>query len=166
MRPADLAAVAVLADQVHIEHPEAPAVFAERLRLFPAGCFTLADGPAMMGYALAHPGRLGEPPPLDTLLGSLPEAADCLYLHDIALAPAATRQGYGADLVARLIELSAEYGFASVALVAVRASGPFWRRLGFHPVEVPSLRAKLASYGNDAAYMSRSVAKAKMPDGL
>ena len=166
MRRADLPVVTALADRIHVDHPEKPAIFAERLDLFPAGCCVLEQGAAVIGYAIAHPGRLGAPPPLDTLLVSLPEAADCLYLHDIALAPEAARQGHGAELVARMIELAAHQRLAAIALVAVRGSAPFWQRYGFRPSDAPAFRAKLASYGEDAAYMVRATAKNKMPDGL
>ena len=166
MRRADLAAVTALADRIHVDHPEQPAIFAERLKLFPAGCRVLAQDAVVVGYAIAHPGRLGAPPPLDTLLDGLPEAADCLYLHDIALAPEVARRGHGDELVARMIELAAQQGLAAIALVAVRGSAPFWQRHGFRVSGDATLRAKLASYGEDAAYMVRATAKSKMPDGL
>lgn len=166
MRAADLPAVIALAGRVHIAHPEAPDVFVERLELFPAGCFALDRGASLLGYAIAHPGRVGAPPPLNSRLGSLPDNANCLYLHDLALAPEARRRGYGADLLARMIELAARSSLDQLALVAVAGSGPFWHRLGFRPFEDAALRAKLASYGADAAYMVRAVRNVEMPDGL
>ena len=166
MRAANLPAVATLADRVHVEHPEAPAVFAERLDLFPAGCFTLAQGAAVIGYAIAHPARSDAPPALNTMLGKLPDDADCLYLHDIALAPEARHQGHGADLLARMVELARQHGLANLALIAVSGSGPFWRRLDFRPCENASISRKLASYGAEAAYMVRRLTRTKMPDGL
>lgn len=166
MRDADLPAVAALADRIHLAHPEAPEVFAERFRLFPQGCLALREDSAVVGYAIAHPGRLGAPPRLNTSLEELPERADCLYLHDIALAPEIARRGHGSDLMARLVELAIDIRLPCLALVAVGGSAPFWERLGFRAVDDPALRAKLASYGTGAAYMLRKVAPVRKPDGL
>lgn len=165
MRTADLPAVGALADRIHVEHPEDPEVFAERLKLFPEGCLALAKGSDVLGYTLAHPGRIGAPPPLNSLLGALPDAPDCLYLHDIALSPEVGRQGHGSAALERLIDVAERHGLATIALIAVRGSQPFWRRLGFRRVEDDALRAKLASYGADAVYMLRPT-EAEMPDGL
>ena len=45
-------------------------VFAERLRLWPAGCFVCADGGGgIIGYAVSHPWRRDDAPALDALLG-------------------------------------------------------------------------------------------------
>ena len=51
MLPADLSMTETIAEQVHPDYPEDPAVFAERLALFPAGCFMLGA----VGYLIAHP---------------------------------------------------------------------------------------------------------------
>ena len=93
MRHSDLAMVEAIAGRVHPGLPEAAAVFAERLTLFPDGCFLLEDqtGGTSLGYAVTHPGLIGHAPPLNSLLGALPDRADCLYLHDVALLPATRR---------------------------------------------------------------------------
>jgi GNAT superfamily N-acetyltransferase len=157
MTPADLPAVAALADEIHPAYPEQPAVFAERLRLFPEGCLILADGSLAVGYAISHPGLVDRPPPLDTLIGRLPEAADCLYLHDVAIAASVARQGHGTALLDRLSATAAAHRLPRLALIAVNNAAPFWRRLGFRPAETPLPAGKLASYGADACYMLRDV---------
>jgi len=157
MRPADLAAVTALADRVHVEHPEAPAIFAERLDLFPSGCLALAAGAEILGYAVAHPGRIGAPPALNTLLGQLPTDADCLYLHDVALAPEARGHGQGASLLPHIVATARRHCLARLALIAVAGSEPFWQRQGFRREDAPALGVKLASYGTDAIYMARAV---------
>ena len=54
MTEADLPAVQAMADRLHPHHPEAPAVFAERLALAPAGCRVLAAGATAAGLC-RHP---------------------------------------------------------------------------------------------------------------
>jgi GNAT superfamily N-acetyltransferase len=154
MRPADLAAVLDIAAVVHPDYPEDPAVFAERLALFPAGCLVLEN---FGGYLIAHPWRHAAPPPLNALLGALPVAADTLYLHDIALLPAARGHGLARAGVARVAALAKAEGLREVALVAVGDAGGFWAAQGFEALVLPELAGKLASYDSTAAYMRRAV---------
>lgn len=149
MRAEDLAAVQAIAEAVHHDFPEDISVFAERLRLAPAGCLML-DG---LGYLISHPWRLDAPPALNSPLGAIPPEADGWYLHDLALLPAARGTGAGRAAVARAIETAQAAGLARMALIAVGGSAPFWARQGF--VETPLPAAKLASYGEGARYMRR-----------
>ncbi|MFX9570760.1 GNAT family N-acetyltransferase, partial [Acinetobacter baumannii] len=71
---------------------ERPEIFVERLALFPAGSLIADRGGQPIGYAVAHPWLRGQPPALDSLLGAIPPGADCLYLHDVAILPAARGQ--------------------------------------------------------------------------
>ncbi|MCC7272285.1 MAG: GNAT family N-acetyltransferase [Alphaproteobacteria bacterium] len=156
MRPDDLDTVERIAALVHPAYPESAAVPRERLALFAEGCFMAEDAAeTAVGYAVAHPGLLGAPPALDTLLGRLPEAADCLYLHDVAMLSLARRGGFGRALLGILGAAAARHGLRHLALVAVNNSAPYWRRHGFADRVDPdgALAADLASYGGDAAYL-------------
>lgn len=156
MQPGDLPEVVRIAAAVHPpDLAEAPAVFAERQALYPQGAWMLTRGGTPLGYLLAHPWRTGTIPPLDTPLGVLPAGADCLYLHDIALLPAARGLGAAAAIVA---QLAAAATYPRLALVAVGGSARFWRGQGFVPVDRPELAAKLAGYGEGARYMERDLA--------
>ncbi len=143
MRAADLAAVEPLSEIIHPSFPEGPEIFAERLALSPATCFVLAN-PEIHGYLIAHPWS-GPPPPLNTLLGTLPKAPEHLYIHDLALLPSTRGQGHGATIVARLT--------GPIALVSIGNARPFWQAQGFHPAPLPA--EKLASYGPTGVYMRR-----------
>ncbi len=150
MTPADLLAVERVGAQVHASLPESAEVAAERLRLFPEGCLVTASG-----YVIAHPCRLGEPPALNSLLGALPDEANALHLHDVALLPAARGLGLGGAALRRVMAIAARREFAHVTLVAVHGTPPYWARSGF--VVAPATVA-VASYGADARYMVRAVA--------
>ncbi|WP_235471170.1 GNAT family N-acetyltransferase [Herbaspirillum hiltneri] len=156
MQESDLPAVTAIAAEVHPDYPESPAVFVERLRLFAAGCLIAADANGtVLGYAIAHPAVLGQPPALDSLLGELPPQADCLYLHDVALTEATRQSGLGGALVGYLRELAFAQGFACAALMAVNNSAAYWRRhsfISFARVDA-ALAKKIASYGSDAQYL-------------
>lgn len=154
----DLDAVKVLADTIHVNHPEDMHVFGERLQLYPQGCLVLAEGDRLIGYALTHPWRFGEPPPLNSKLGEIPSKATTYYVHDVALLPEGRGKGYAAQGVERLVEHAREAGFSNVSLVAVNKSQAFWEGLGFRTMAVPGLETKLLSYGPDAVLMTRSLA--------
>ena len=154
MWPGDVTAVKRLADRLHPGYPEDIAVLAERLTLYPAGCHVAErDDGGIIGYALSHPWLLGAPPALNAMLGSIPTTPDTYYLHDIALAETSRGQGIAGPVVEALKAHARGRQFATMTLVAVGYSRPFWERRGFRQVEDPSLTAKLATYGTAAAYM-------------
>ncbi|QOZ08821.1 GNAT family N-acetyltransferase [Bradyrhizobium sp. CCBAU 51765] len=160
-RPAhtsDLPAISAIAAQIHPDLPERPEVFAEKMRLYPDGCRVLVAGDEIAGYGLAHPWKQHQIPPLDRFLERLPEYADCLYVHDIAVLPD-RRGGVARAYVTGVAELARASGIATLALVSVYATRPLWERLGFRAVAADaSLQAKLACYGEGATYMLRDLA--------
>src|SRR5882672_10278811 len=83
----DLGVVNRIANETHKGLPERPEVFADKLRAFPDGCFILVSGGNVVGYALSHPWRLYDIPPLDSFLRSLPTAPTCFYIHDVVVTP-------------------------------------------------------------------------------
>lgn len=156
MTAADLPAVNAIAATVHAAYPEEPAVFAERLALHPDGCYVLDASGGLAGYLISHPWHLGQPPPLDTLLGALPAPASTYYLHDIALLPG-SRGGGAASAILATLACHAAALADNISLVAVGGTLPFWRRQGFAEVADPALDAKLKSYDDDACYMLRKL---------
>lgn len=154
----DLSQVHALADVIHVSHPEDFEVLAERQRLYPQGCLMLTEGEQAIGYTLTHPWRLGEPPPLNELLGELPAAPTTYYIHDVALLPVARGKGYAAQAANRLIAHARAAGFGNLSLVAVNRSQAFWEKVGFRVLTIAGLESKLASYGPDAVLMVHDLA--------
>jgi ribosomal protein S18 acetylase RimI-like enzyme len=152
MRPADLPAVHALGKRVHAAYPERPEIAAERLLLAPDWCRVLIGEGGVVGYMLAHPWRLGAPPPLDTLIHALPPQPDTLYLHDIVIDPA--RRGRGearAGLSALFAE--AEKSYPSVSLISIGGLTSFWETCGFGVGGAEASADVLRSYDADARYM-------------
>jgi GNAT superfamily N-acetyltransferase len=160
MTAQDLAQVRILADTIHVDHPEDAQVFAERLRLYPRGCLALDEGDRLTGYALTHPWHFGTPPALNSLLREIPRDATTYYVHDVALLPEARGKGYAAQAGERLARQARDSGFSNLSLVAVNNSQAFWERLGFRATSVPGLEGKLLTYGPDAVLMVRDLAQA------
>lgn len=153
MARADLAAVHALSRRVHPAYPEDREVFAERLLLYPGGCFVCEDGRRHLGYAISHPWLRQSVPALNARLLALPQPGDTYYIHDIALAPEGRGTGHGATIVDLLKRHARENGFGDITLVAVNRSTTFWQRHGFVAQATPALGKKSLSYGHEAAYM-------------
>ncbi len=152
---ADLDAVRRISAAAYPGLQERPAVFAEKLRLYPRGCLAYDRGGEVAGYLFSHPWTLGEAPALDGFLGGLAAAPDCYYVHDLALAPEARGHGAAAQAVARIFALAEGERLPAMALIAVNGAEGFWARHGFREASNPRLAAKLAVYGAGARYMIR-----------
>lgn len=159
MTAADIPTVDAIGEIVHPDFPEDIAVMENRFALFPAGCFVADAGGTAIGYAISHPSLIGRPAPLNHVLPALDAAADCLFLHDIALTEASRGFGLGRSLVPALITVARRTGFARLGLVSVNNSRAFWAAQGFTIFAGDELlAAKLASYEEEARYMILDVA--------
>jgi len=157
MTSTDMPAVRALADVIHPDFPEDAAVFADRLTLHPAGCFTLAGDASATGYVLSHPWHFGQPPKLNAILGRPGAVASTYYIHDLALLPAARKTGAAGAIVETLAAHARALRLPNMTLVAVNNSVHFWRRQGFDIVVDPDLERQLQSYDAQACYMSRDL---------
>lgn len=160
MRAADIPAVLRIADRVHPDYPEDEAVFVERLRLAPEGCFVLEMEGAqreLIAYLVSHPWLARRPPALNSQLLALPELPETFYIHDIALLPQARGSGAASSVVGQLAGMAKEAGYGTLSLVAVNGSTAFWRRHGFAEIDDPALAHKLRSYDDEAVFMERAL---------
>lgn len=153
----DLDAVSTIAAKVHPGFFETDAVLAEKHTLYRNGCYILEVAEKPAGYVLSHPWALGSLPALNTLLGGLPENPDTLYIHDLALLPVTRGVGAAGKIVAALTKHAEAMGFASMSLVAVNGSLPFWEKQGFVAQDRPELAEKLAAYEEAARYMVKAL---------
>lgn len=151
----DIPAVLAIAGQLHPELPERLEVLAEKRRLFPDGGRKLVAGGVMVGYGLAHPWRLNAAPKLNAFMEKLPAAADCLYLHDVAVLPEGRGRGATGAYVVYLEGLARKLGLGYLALVSVYGTVPLWEKLGFKTVLAGA--PPLPSYGPTAAYMLKAL---------
>jgi ribosomal protein S18 acetylase RimI-like enzyme len=152
----DVSSLARIAEKIHPGLPESNEVFAERVKLFPAGCLALTSCETnnLCGYAISHPIRYRQPPALDKLLEELPEDVNQYYIHDLAILPEFQGRGYANACMERLFEIAK--GYATTSLVSVYGTAPFWRRYGFKVVEMDrSLQIKLEDYGESAVFLER-----------
>jgi ribosomal protein S18 acetylase RimI-like enzyme len=153
----DLKAIGRIADEVHPGLPESPAVFAEKLQLFPQGCFVLAPHGHVTGYGISYPWMLDHIPSLDKLLGALPALPKCLFVHDVAIVPEARGRGSAGILMGILTHLAREHHLPCLALVSVYGTDALWSRHGFTVQPGSRFFEKLEPYGPSARYMTATV---------
>lgn len=153
--PTDLDAVQQIGNAIHPELPERPEIFAEKLSLFPKGCFVLARNEIVFGYGFSHPWLLNQIPKLNDFLLRIPLAPECLLIHDVAVLQQARGQGASRTLIGLLAEVANKRGIPYLALVSVYNSHLHWSRFGFELVSNDVLADKLKSYGETARYIVR-----------
>ncbi|WP_084545215.1 GNAT family N-acetyltransferase [Derxia gummosa] len=158
MREHDIPAVLAVQSACYTELvPESADAFLTKLAASPGTCWVaLGVRDRLLGYLVALPWRFDAPPALDLRDCRLPAEPDCLYLHDLAIAPHARGQGVADALVDAFVMCLRDLRLPRAALTAVQGSAAFWARHGFSPVDDGLLpAAKLASYGAGACYMTR-----------
>ncbi|UZD69453.1 GNAT family N-acetyltransferase [Brucella sp. JSBI001] len=156
MHEQDIAGVPAVANVVHLDFFEDEAVFRDRFKLYPAGCFVLARDTEILGYGISHPWKLDTVPALNAVLGELPDDTNTYYIHDIALLPDARSSGAATRVVELMATQAERDGFVTMSLVAVNGSQGFWEKKGFVVRDLPALEEKLKSYSDDALYMVRA----------
>lgn len=151
----DLDIINRIADEVHTSLPERPEVFAEKSKLFPAGCRKFVYKGKTVGYGFSHPWSLNSIPPLDTFLENLPEDPECIYIHDVVVLPQARGKGAAAAYISYLEHVASNLGIDTMALVSVYGTDRLWSRFGFRIAHSTEVDKKLSSYGPTAKYMIR-----------
>jgi GNAT superfamily N-acetyltransferase len=162
MRPDDIPAVYALSRRVHTDHPEREAVLAEKLTLFPAGCFVLeADGAGhggrIVGYAFSHPWVKDSVPSLDTFLTALPDQPTMYFIHDVTLDESMRGQGHAAKIVPVLVDAARGCGLTHMMLVAVNGAEVFWQSFGFSELDAALRTSVQERYGARATLMERNI---------
>ncbi len=136
--------------------PESAQSMGAKLAASPATCFVAQRAGDVIAYLLALPWRFDHPPHLDAPDCVLPDAPDTLYLHDLAVDPAARGSGASQALVKAFLTALTESGIGRASLIAIQGSAPWWEGHGFRAaLTTPTLDARLAGYGSDVRYMSR-----------
>jgi len=158
MAPRHLSQALTLQSQIYppfLVEPEA--AFASRLAVAAPYSLVATRGEALVAYLLAHGWPQGAPPPVGAVLDPAVRG-DALFLHDLAVSPAARGSGVGRALVDHAIARAAADGLRRAELIAVEGAASFWAGLGFAPGEVSAaLAAKVAGYGSSAQWMVRSI---------
>lgn len=134
-------------------------VYARRLTN-PANCSLVYERDGQVrAYLAAYRSLHGKVTLLHGDFESPRRPADTLYLHDMAVPPAHGGQGLAQALLERAWALARASGLRRSALVSVQDSQDYWARRGYvaQPLADARERSRLASYGEGAVYMMRSL---------
>ena len=135
------------------------ALIARRLGAAPETGWVAGHAGKVKAYLAAYPSVAGK---LTALHGEFEVAADAdtLYLHDLAVHPAASGLGLGPRLVRHAWAHAAKAGWRQSTLVSVQASVGFWERQGYAAMQPadPAQQARLATYPGTSIYMARRLA--------
>lgn len=160
LRPMCLADLpALLAVQRQCYRPEMnedDAIWRRRLSAATAFAWVAQIDRKVCAYLATYPSQLGKVTPLGGEF-VLSETADCLYFHDLAVAPSAAGNGLGVALVGQALQAARQRGLAHAALVCVQDALSFWQRRGFveYRALTPAGDAALSTYPGPARYLSR-----------
>jgi GNAT superfamily N-acetyltransferase len=159
MQPEDLSIVLDIQSCCHDDAKlESRHSFLAKLRASPGTSFIGLVAGESVAYLVAVPAMADSPPPLNRPDFSVPPGADALYLHDLAVHPAARGTGVAAVLIEAYFEAAQRSGVRLACLTAVNDAASYWARYGFQPTRlVESDLARLASYGEGAQYMSMRI---------
>lgn len=136
---------------------EDPAAFASRLGVPATYCLAAVRDGALVAYLLAHGWAKAAPPPVGAILNE-DVASEILFIHDLAVSPAARGLGLGRNLIDHALGLARHDGLGSAELIAVEGAASYWEAQGFaETAHSPSLVAKVAAYGRDARWMTRNI---------
>lgn len=134
--------------------------FASRLVVPASYCLAAVRDGALVAYLLAHGWASEAPPPIGTVLGG-DASGDILFIHDLAVSSAARGTGLGRRLVDHAADLAWRDGLRQAELIAVDGAAGYWRGLGFADGNPsPTLATKVAAYGAEARWMTRSIGSA------
>lgn len=123
----------------------------------PSTCFVATQHGRLAAYLFAVPWNVTCPPDLNSQYCDLPDVLDCMYLHDLAIAPFARGHHLGSRMFEHLLTHLPRYGFNQLCLVAVQGSAGFWMNHGFTKAKGnASLGRKLETYGDNAVFMVRT----------
>ncbi|WP_110456015.1 GNAT family N-acetyltransferase [Shewanella algidipiscicola] len=147
---ADWPAILQIQDECYPNiEPESQQALHSKVQLSPDSCYAIERNGQLIGYCLAHPWQLDQPPTLEQVV-SQPSHCDTLYLHDIALSSKARGLGAGEQVFKRLIDNAKQHNVTSISLVAVGGAHTYWQRLGFKSRIIDK---SLDGYPADACYM-------------
>lgn len=150
INPGDWPAILTIQEECYpdLVHESLSALQSKAL-VAPESCYVLEVDDQVLGYCLAHPWHIDQPPSLEQVIDK-PSDADTLYLHDIVFSHKARGLGAGEKFFNRLVNKAKQLNFDTLSLVAVQGANTYWHRLGFKSRIIDK---SLDNYPEDACYM-------------
>lgn len=160
MKETDIPAVVAIQDESYSPASIEPEpTIRSRLRRTSDTAWVAEDGMGVCAYLVGYRSVVGKVTPLHADFRAEKDA-DCLYLHDLAVARRANGKGIGPALVGLALDQGMRAGLAYSALVSVQDSKDFWMKLGYREESereesalMTAQAANLETYDGPAFYM-------------
>ncbi|MET0378541.1 MAG: GNAT family N-acetyltransferase [Spongiibacteraceae bacterium] len=157
---ADLPAIAAVQHLCYDEHfLESHESFHSKLTATATTCWLALRNDKTLGYLITLPVSTATFPALDAPAFEICARPELLYIHDLAITPEGRAFGLGKQLLECAQQTAIARAIPRAGLIAVQASADYWTRHGFVPVDASArgLSEKVASFGDDACYMEKSL---------
>lgn len=159
MQASDLDAVLDLQQRCYAPAFHEPReAFASKLLASPRSCWVMPGPSGLHAYLVSLPIEGDQLPKLHAGAWHHPAHPDWLYVHDMAVAPAARGSGASGLLMQQAYAFARALILPDIGLIAVQDSSPYWARQGFVLVNSSARLTpdKLASFGTHAVFMQRA----------
>lgn len=124
----DVPSVCSIAMDIWSNYGETPAIYENKFRVSPEGCYVYVVNDSIKGYVISHPWNILSPPPLNTLFTGV--EGYCWFIHDIVVLPECRERGVGDKIIRKILTDK-----PIVSLVAGDdergKTKDFWARYGF-----------------------------------
>ena len=159
MRESDLDAVLAIQSACYpAALNEDAATIRQRLHASPDTAWIASVADEAAAYLFGYRSHLGLVTPLGGIF-SPADAPNCLYLHDLAVAPTWRSHGIANQLITAARAFASRQSLPFIALVALENARGFWERHAFATSEVASAQQadRLASYPGPCHYMTHQL---------
>ena len=159
MRESDLDAVLAIQSACYpAALNEDAATIRQRLHASPDTTWIASVADEVAAYLFGYRSHLGSITPLGGVF-SPADAPDCLYLHDLAVAPTWRSHGIANQLITAARAFASRQSLPFIALVALENARGFWECHAFATSEVASAQQadRLASYPGTCHYMTHQL---------
>ncbi|SKA23349.1 Acetyltransferase (GNAT) family protein [Trichlorobacter thiogenes] len=128
----------------------------------PDTAWVAEDNEGVGAYLVAYRSIIGKVTPLGGCF-DIPDNAESLYLHDLAVSDRMKGHGIGSALVRHACDRALQKGLTYSSLVSVQDSMGFWIRHGFKIFDLldPVQLSNLKTYGELSVYMIKEITVSK-----
>lgn len=124
----DVPSVCSIAMYIWAGYGESPAIYENKYRASPKGCYVYDDNNEIKGYVISHPWNILTPPQLNKPL--IEVEVNCWFIHDIVVLPECRGRGIGDEIIQKILADNPIVSLVECDDENVKTID-FWLRYGF-----------------------------------
>lgn len=145
----DVPVVCSIAMDIWSGYGESRAIYENKFRASPKGCYVYEDNNDIKGYVISHPSNILSPPQLNTPLAEV--EVNCWFIHDIVVLPECRGRGVGDEIIQKILTDNPIVSLVACDDENVKTK-EFWMRYGFEVVETPDCNYGIYMVKNPPSY--------------